>query len=881
MGADKPRKTVEGLRWVGRRAAVLAPIAGAALGGAAGGLLGAELGAIGGGAAGGAAGYLVQRATDRIAGSDQERASIPGSQGDLLVDITDFVGRTEELAKLRSRAGESKSSVSLLYGFGGCGKTALLKKFATDEGLFASPRRARDRRPTFVWSFTQDPSLERFFHEFTTYIKPILSSADRVAYEASAPSFLGVPDALQRSGKTIYLLLDGLEVVALEDDVEAERDGSLCIPALRVLLQRAAEGRAGNLKMFCTSRVVPPELNRRTSSSFQALDLTELLSSDGVELLRRKGVKGGDDQLERTVGDLRNHAFSIALMGDLLRTTFRGDIRQAGQVLGVSAELETPLLRVLAWYEQRLEANQLATVQAVALFRTSVTTDEVAVLLPILSITDGAPASGENLAIARMTVSALSKLGLVVENGDGAVGLHPIIREYFYSQLTDPESFHLHALRIAEARLPEQVNISDGRELSMLTEIVFQALRANQLEVAWKVYKDRIGGYPALGYELADHPSGTTIVDMFLRQIDGLIEALPSDAIFDLYTDAALYLKNEGRLDDAIETLQRLELVGQRIDSVDDRPVSSLLVRAGIELLRGEVASSSSTLDDAKRRFGEISYDLPDSTERRVKQEFLTRAAAVLGVRGGPALTMFEQAAAITLDSGTVPHDFGPIRHVWTLTHHGMFEEAQELADASLSYPEAIGAAMLSQRVSAMAAINSAWAGDLKQSAQWSAEITPWSLKADIHVAVLDFVRQGVTLFKEDLLDEAHDMLGHGIQFAGDNGFLLEWLDMTALDAFVMLRLAQPDGARDLAEDVIRGAPDGYLVPLKGASDQAVGYVWPLASARAIKALCEGDEMESILRSLSMEPGLQSVVESANPLLAAIVEFGDQTGGPV
>ena len=74
---------------------------------------------------------------------------------------------------------------------------------------------------------------------------------------------------------------------------------------------------------------------------------------------------------------------------------------------------------------------------------------------------------------------------------------------------------------------------------------------------------------------------------MFLAKEPNLSSALEVSDVYDLYVDGALYLKNEGRLDDSIALLSALESRSLPTESSDDRPASALLVRSGIELLRG------------------------------------------------------------------------------------------------------------------------------------------------------------------------------------------------------------------------------------------------------------------------------------------------------
>jgi hypothetical protein len=852
----------------------LAPVIGAAVGGIAGSVLGADFG-LAGGAAGGVAGYLIEKIANRVGDADADPPkSDPRVFGGILTDTTDFVGRRTELRDVHDFISKERTGVCLLYGFGGCGKSALLKVVINRMRLLEAARKERKKAAVFLWSFAQDPSLERFFAEFSAYVNPLLTKSDRATDGPSRRTYLNLPQQIDRSGHDIILILDGIETVTVDDDRVEARDGSLAVPALRVLLQRTAESGCGNLMIICTSRVVPPELKRSDVKTLMSRDLSLLPVEDGVSLLKRKGVRGRRLDMESVVRDLRKHAYSVSLMGDLLRQAYRGDVRQSSQILTGANSLETPLHKILDWYQAILQPEALAYLRTASIFRSAASRNEISSLMQfVLSHTTSK--GTVRRTDDRLVTATLKGYGLLFEDLDHTSGyevtaLHPIIREYFYEQIANPQSFHREAYRIVEARLPEKSDVANQREFTMLQELVFQALGAKDPKLAWKVYYDRIGGYAKVGYEIADHPSGTKIVDMFLAHADSVVNELPSEAVFDLHVDGALYLKNEGRLDDAVEVLTRLDGILSRLQFTDDRPVSYLLVQAGIELLRGEIGASEESIRRARRMLGTLTVPFDPTTRARIDKEFLTRGAVLKVVRGEDGISDFEASAAIDLAEGVVPHDFGPIRHVWSLTQHGRFAEAEQIATASLAPLERIDANMLIQRLSCMAAINASWAGDLDTANRWSERVTPWALKADIHVAVLSWLQRGIQAYRSGDLNNAEILLAEGSGFAGDGGFLLEWLDMTALRAHIMLLRGNTKQGSELSERVIKGSDSAYLVHLKGASNPGVNYVWPLATALALQQQIQRGSVD-VGTIKSRSPGLATVSGSENPLFGAAV----------
>ncbi|MCV7252294.1 alpha/beta fold hydrolase [Mycobacterium hackensackense] len=767
--------------------------------------------------------------------------------GGILANIGDFVGREKETETVNNFLTSDRSGICILHGFGGCGKSALLKKIISSHNILSNHRSPTDSfEHVFLWSFSQDRDLNHFFEELLEFVSSIIrNSSNMDGVTTQARSFLDLPDQISRIPNTILLILDGLETVAVDDIGSAERDGAVAVPALRVILQRSAEEGIGKLKILCTSRVVPPELTGHQIGKLKAIDLSRLPAPEGAELLMRKGVRGRRRSLFALVERLRNHAYTVSLMGDLLRQAYRGDVRQAERVILSPHAFDAPIVSILNWYEKQLSLEELTYLKTVSLFRSAVTAEDIAALVPHLLRYQGVSTPRNDLRIA---AAKLHALGLLFESFEADSGLtfkamHPVLREYFYTQITDPAEFHQHAGRILLANLPERPNISNSRQLAVLQELVYQALGSRDPNSAWRIYQDRIGGYPRLGYEISDHPTGTSVIDMFLEQSDLIVEALPGTAVCDLYVDGALYLKNEGRLDDSIEMLRQFEYITPALEIDDDRPMSALLVRAGIQLLRGDITGSEASINSARRALGTQNLVVPESAAARIEQEFLTRTAAVETVRAdGEYIAKFERAATITLAAGSVPHDFGPIRHVWALMNRGEHDIAESVAVAAVHSLEQINAHMLVQRLNVTAALNASWANDGRAMDYWASRVADWALKADIHVEILTWQQRGVAALQNGNLAEAEVILNRGSSLAGDSGYLLEWLDMTAARAYVALRQRRFENALTLSESVVCGDAHTYVAPLLGAASPPVKYVWPLATAVRIRQACGATE---------------------------------------
>ena len=194
---------------------------------------------------------------------------------------------------------------------------------------------------------------------------------------------------------------------------------------------------------------------------------------------------------------------------------------------------------------------------------------------------------------------------------------------------------------------------------------------------------------------------------MFLRKGAEVRDQLAPNDFADMFSDSSLYLKNQGRLDGAISVLRHYEKLKDPSELDSDRTISNLLVRAGIELLRGRIVDSYESIREAEEK--EKTATLQDADRARIRREILTRRAALRAVEGkSDTFAQFERAARIPLEQGTIPHDYGPIRHIWALTQQAQFQAAEEIAVRAITELSGTNAVMLERRVETMAALNAA-----------------------------------------------------------------------------------------------------------------------------------------------------------------------------
>jgi tetratricopeptide (TPR) repeat protein len=760
--------------------------------------------------------------------------------GSIPTDISHFTGRAATLQSMREFYGRPGSGVCVLFGLGGCGKSATLKKFAEMEHLLqARPSRHR-LAGVLSWSFAQDDSIDRFFVTLGRYLDSVFIPEDRMSGATLDIPHLALPDKISRCNRRIILLLDGLERVVAETTVRGDRSigGSVSAPSMRALLQRAAENDCGQLRVFVTTRVRIPELNE-DASAVEYHDLNRMTSDDAVLLLHACGVRGAKELLERAVADYHYHAYSLFLLGKALAGAFRGDVRRRDRIEGQSDAIESPIGTLLGWYESYLDGRDISVLRTMSLFRGDVSVDTVMHLLR--SAPDGLTTNPAMTARDFFrAVGRLRRSGLVFSQEEHiapgvSYSLHPIVREFYYNQLVNPTDLHERALTILGAELPEAPP-RDAASIGKLLELVYHSIRAGHIGLAWRIYRDRMGGYPHIGYSLADHPMGTRAVYLFIDEGRLYSTDLSTKDLFDLYVDGSLYLKNEGRLEDSEELLSMAEVgLGSR-PCEDDRFASMLLVRSGIQLVRGNTMGSLATIKRADDAFERCKSRLSEKVSHRVRKEVLSRRASALAVRGDlNANAAFADAAAIPDVPGVVPHDYLPIRYAWYLMKLSRHDAARAIIESAVHPLDELDASMLSQRLFVVAALNELQAAEPKAAQKWIDRLTNWSSKADIQMFISSLLVRATSRLAVGDWRDARELAERGARHAADSGFLLEFHDFQVLGAEACLLLGDFEAALVCSRAVLEGSKGEYLCTMQSATDDEVEYFWAYSSAYSLR----------------------------------------------
>jgi hypothetical protein len=283
-----------------------------------------------------------------------------------------FVGRQPELEELHRLWKDRTAGVVALVGLGGAGKTAIAARFLDELQQVDEPCRPEG---LLVWSFYQEPDASLFLQAVCRYF-----SADDAALAAKGIGLLHlVRDALAKGGRHL-LVLDGLERVQRPDTDASAAFGQIEDPLLKRLLMWLAEG-VGNTLVLVTSRFPLADLGTTRDHEYHQVEVGGLGRPAAVALLRARGVRGDDAELERLIDAYGAHALTLDHLGGLIGQFLDGDPGRAPEAPALASpstdRQALRLARLLRMYEEHLPAPELALLCRLSLLRRSATSEQL------------------------------------------------------------------------------------------------------------------------------------------------------------------------------------------------------------------------------------------------------------------------------------------------------------------------------------------------------------------------------------------------------------------------------------------------------------------------------------------------------------------------
>lgn len=503
-----------------------------------------------------------------------------------------FVGRELELKTIRDAITDDRVNIVTIVAMGGTGKTAIVKRLFDE-------LREREWKPfegVFCWSFDSQGNKEESRH----------SAVER--FYAAAFAWLGetknIPATRSKRAQTLadlfsrkrfLLVLDGVEPLQFSHLI---KNGELRDKTFGTFLRVLSERNPG--VCVVTSRQHIFEL-RDITSSVKVLNLAQLEDGDAIQLLKSKGVVGTDANLTAAVGELKNHALSLSLLGGLLYTQFHGDVEQRSKLkfdeLFTEAELGERAEFVMAAYERRFAegaGRQLehSLLLILGLFDRPAPGGALRALLsepPIRGLTERYLAMtvqerAQNYKNALRRLRTLDLLAPPNPHQKDDLDAHPLVRAYFGSRLKTQNAHawseaHERLAAYYEALIPAKPR--KPHELDAAFYAIGHACKAGQIEHAYKnLLTRKVRNARGVNDErLVDHSSLVAVYSNFFEHLwSKPIQSLDDKKKQSLLKAASFSLKACGQQKDALDALEGL------LDNLSDNEGKAIISRRAAEI---------------------------------------------------------------------------------------------------------------------------------------------------------------------------------------------------------------------------------------------------------------------------------------------------------
>ena len=345
----------------------------------------------------------------------------------------------------------------------------------------------------FWWGFYERRSVDEFFDGALAYLSGGKIDPRKIPSSNMKAQIIG---AMLGAGRFLFVL-DGLEVLQHQD---GDMYGSILSPDLKAFLEFFASPDHGS---FClvTSRV--PLMDLEEYTTYRHRDVERLLPQDGRDLLRKLGVRGDDDELDRVVADWGGHALTLSLLASYLKDHHGGDVSQVRNIPSPTADEPRyeRVHRVLRRYDDHLDEAEKAFLMLFSAFRRPVDRDAFRIFRA-KSEKEGRALNDPIVALNDSQFEAMVKRLvdyriLRHEPGSGQYTIHPLIRAHYFTLLTkshrgQAEEAHkqIKDYYLAKAQgMPDEPTLED---LTPLIEAVHHACQCGAYDEAESIHWERI-----------------------------------------------------------------------------------------------------------------------------------------------------------------------------------------------------------------------------------------------------------------------------------------------------------------------------------------------------------------------------------------------------
>lgn len=485
--------------------------------------------------------------------------------------LDDFIDRDE-------------GGVLALVGIGGAGKTALVID-AIDSHLAGGGQPPLDG--LFVWSFYDEPDPAKFSSSLAEYVL-----GGRVLSEWSEESgFDELKEALDPKSR-LLIVLDGLEKLQAQRPDDRRNHGQIESQLIRELLLWIVD-EGGGVRAIVTTRFQLPDIPVKCASKrVQILDVDFLTRSQAQALLRERGTKGSNAELDTILDHFGAHALTIDHLGSVI------SLRLDGEAIRFRELVEEPITRyeagasgaklkhVLAAYDGYLREQEPEVADVfdrVAIFSRPV---ELELLASVFLKPERAKRAGllagkseEDLWIY---VNRLVELRLLREErigGQIAYTIHPLVRDLTFDRLGPSRGPLAGAAREeieGSLRLLERPGAlpTDEYTLDLVEDVIGFCIDEGELQHAFDLYWRRLGHYEHLASQVSAYTRGERLTYKLAVSTEGDVRFSPADRYL-IIGDLALFLWDLGRLEEALPWFRTVTAVETWVEHVSKRSLTT------------------------------------------------------------------------------------------------------------------------------------------------------------------------------------------------------------------------------------------------------------------------------------------------------------------
>jgi hypothetical protein len=739
--------------------------------------------------------------------------------------------------------------VYALIGLGGSGKTAIAEHFLNSlPGLFPrtnlfskNTHQLRQTPAVFVYSFYDDDKPASFMQSLQMWLEG----------DARVESPLSVTQTkflMQRMQGLI--VLDGLEVIQESNE---RGFGQIESPQVRELLNHIACGACKNVSVLLTSRFPLTDLRDSDSRFYKAISVSGIPIEAGIQLLKERGVRGSDLQLTKIVRDCGQHALTIDLAGGFISEFGNGD-PEINLDVSFSAlvenEIENELdpskrgvlkqgLRFLAIAQHYRQAMQqrdeasLAILERICMFSRGAS---LKLIKEIFTGPDKESISGRSLAsldpsqltrkldwLVRLKIIEKSELqstdGQSTE--DVTYMVHPAVRDGFLKGIADHQKSILHeaigqGLALTLGTRPGNRPI-DKPTLDLLEEVVFHTLQNGNVDAAWNIYQNRMGGCHNLLAQLSDYERTERITGAILHLYDSRREGLTPHEQVILLSDHGYASLELGKSLRAEEVLNR----GLRL---------SRDLQSNIKTLTGNLCYLLYQRGKLKTLGEQLKASLPFFKQKETQLYFLQEIAEADTMRGKVSSFVYDEALLPSIEQ--TGRKLEETKRTYPGGH-------QSLAVAQMQFAEALLLNKQFERATQEVSCAFKWADahDANTLQCWGDLLNARIQLAEFREAAGDKTNHNSSNQK---LQKASCFIESGLRIARNSGYSLYHIELLLEKAKLALLRGDPQSALLFGDEAmnvgVKENTDTGQLQLFAASDDECQHAWSIPVGLQIEA---------------------------------------------